>query len=127
MHEGDVYCRFRVRVEEMKQSREIIRQLIDRIPAGEVNTYGDEAVHIPPKSETYGSIEGLIHHFELINEEFCAFKILNYLARFWMGNAPQKHESHIGLLDDQVGKKRGDHFLAADILSRVIRVHVRIH
>lgn len=66
MHEGDVYCRFRVRVEEMKQSREIIRQLIDKIPAGEVNTYGDEAVHIPPKRETYGSIEGLIHHFELI-------------------------------------------------------------
>ena len=65
MHEGDVYCRFRVRVEEMKQSREIIRQLIDNIPAGPVDTYADEAVHIPSKSETYGSIEGLIHHFEL--------------------------------------------------------------
>ncbi len=66
MHEGDVYSRFRVRVEEMKQSREIIRQLIDRIPGGSVNTYDDEAIHIPDKSETYGSIEGLIHHFELI-------------------------------------------------------------
>ena len=66
MHEGDVYARFRVRVEEMKQSRQIIRQLIDRIPEGPVNTYDDQAVHIPDKAETYGSIEGLIHHFELI-------------------------------------------------------------
>jgi len=66
MHEGDVYCRFRVRVEEMKQSVAIIRQLIDKIPDGSVNTHDDKAVHIPDKSETYGSIEGLIHHFELI-------------------------------------------------------------
>ncbi|MBI1372141.1 MAG: NADH-quinone oxidoreductase subunit D [Phycisphaera sp.] len=66
MHEGDVYCRFRVRVEEIKQSMIIIRQLIDKIPGGSVNAYADEAVHIPDKKETYGSIEGLIHHFELI-------------------------------------------------------------
>jgi NADH-quinone oxidoreductase subunit D len=66
MYEGDVYARFRVRVEEIKQSIHIINQLIDDIPGGPVNTYVDEAVHIPPKQETYGSIEGLIHHFELI-------------------------------------------------------------
>ena len=65
MHEGDVYCRFRVRVEEIKQSVQIIRQLIDRIPDGPTNVYEDVAVHIPAKAETYGSIEGLIHHFEL--------------------------------------------------------------
>jgi len=66
MHEGDVYCRYRVRVEEIKQSVHIIRQLIDNLPGGSVNTYDDEAVHIPSKAETYGSIEGLIHHFELL-------------------------------------------------------------
>ena len=66
MHTGDVYCRFRIRVEEMKQSMLIIRQLIDKIPSGPVNAYEDDAVHIPEKAETYGSIEGLIHHFELI-------------------------------------------------------------
>lgn len=65
-HEGDVYARFRVRVEEIRQSCEIIRQLIDKIPQGPVNVYNDEPVHIPDKSETYGSIEGLIQHFELI-------------------------------------------------------------
>lgn len=66
MHEGDVYTRFRIRIEEMKQSRDIINQLIDRIPGGSVNAFDDEAVALPTKSETYGSIEGLIHHFELI-------------------------------------------------------------
>jgi NADH-quinone oxidoreductase subunit D len=66
MHEGDVYCRFRVRIEEIKQSIQIIRQIIDRIPAGPVNALPDEKMHIPSKAETYGSIEGLIHHFELI-------------------------------------------------------------
>jgi NADH-quinone oxidoreductase subunit D len=66
MHDGDVYARYRVRLEEMKQSIEIIRQLIDNIPQGPVNVYADEALALPPKSETYGSIEGLIHHFELI-------------------------------------------------------------
>jgi NADH-quinone oxidoreductase subunit D len=64
-HDGDVYSRYRVRVEEMKQSLHIVRQLIDDIPDGPVDTYSDEAVHIPSKRETYGSIEGLIHHFEL--------------------------------------------------------------
>jgi NADH-quinone oxidoreductase subunit D len=66
MHQGDCYARFRVRVEEMKQSIAIIKQLIDDIPGGPVNTYEDEGVHIPAKAETYGSIEGLIQHFELI-------------------------------------------------------------
>jgi NADH-quinone oxidoreductase subunit D len=66
MRDGDCYARFRVRLEEMRQSAHIVRQLIDQIPPGPVNTYADEAVHIPAKAETYGSIEGLIHHFELI-------------------------------------------------------------
>ena len=66
MESGCCYARFRVRVEEMKQSVAIIKQLIDRIPGGPVNAYDDEAVHLPSKAETYGSIEGLIHHFELI-------------------------------------------------------------
>ena len=64
--EGDCYSRFRVRVEEIKQSRDIIRQLIDNLPGGSSSLGADEKSHIPSKAETYGSIEGLIHHFELI-------------------------------------------------------------
>lgn len=64
--EGDAYMRYLVRVEEIKQSVKIIEQLIDRIPAGPVDTFADGKVAKPPKADVYGSIEGLIQHFELI-------------------------------------------------------------
>jgi NADH-quinone oxidoreductase subunit D len=64
--EGDAYARFRVRVEEIKQSMHIVRQLIDNIPGGPVDTYADAKMVKPPKKDVYGSIEGLIQHFELV-------------------------------------------------------------
>ena len=64
--EGDVYARFIVRVEEIKQSCEIIRQLIDKIPAGPIDAFADSKVVKPNKKDVYGSIEGLIQHFEII-------------------------------------------------------------
>ncbi len=64
--EGDCYARFRVRVEEIKQSMAIIDQLIDNIPGGPVDAFADSKVVKPNKKDVYGSIEGLIQHFELI-------------------------------------------------------------
>jgi len=64
--EGDCYARFRVRMEEMRQSLQIVRLLIDNIPTGPVNVLPDEKLALPDKREVYFSIEGLIHHFELI-------------------------------------------------------------
>lgn len=66
MTTGDVYARYLVRVEEMKQSAAIIRQLIDSIPAGPVNVSPEGKDVLPPKEQVYSSIEGLIQHFELI-------------------------------------------------------------
>ena len=63
---GDVYARYLVRLEEMRQSLGIIAQLIDNIPPGPVDVSPDEKVTLPDKREVYFSIEGLIHHFELI-------------------------------------------------------------
>jgi NADH-quinone oxidoreductase subunit D len=64
--DGDCYGRFRVRVEEIKQSLHILEQLIDRIPEGPVDAFSDSKMVKPPKKDVYGSIEGLIQHFELI-------------------------------------------------------------
>jgi len=64
--EGDVYARFCVRTEEVRQSLKIIDQLVDKIPQGPIDTFSDAKMVKPPKSEVYGSIEGLIQHFELI-------------------------------------------------------------
>jgi NADH-quinone oxidoreductase subunit D len=66
MTTGDVYARYLVRLEEMKQSLHIIRQLIDRIPPGPVNVSPEGKEVLPPKEQVYSSIEGLIQHFELI-------------------------------------------------------------
>ena len=64
--DGDVYTRFLVRIEEIKQSVKIIEQLIDHIPGGPIDTFADSKMVIPDKSDVYGSIEGLIQHFQLI-------------------------------------------------------------
>lgn len=66
MTTGDVYARYLVRLEECKQSIHIIRQLIDNIPPGPVNISPEGKEVLPPKDQVYSSIEGLIHHFELI-------------------------------------------------------------
>ncbi|GIW77226.1 MAG: NADH-quinone oxidoreductase subunit D [Phycisphaerae bacterium] len=66
MTTGDVYARYLVRMEEMKQSAHIIRQLIDHIPPGPVNVSPEGKEVLPPKDQVYSSIEGLIQHFELI-------------------------------------------------------------
>ncbi len=63
---GDVFSRFLVRVEEMKQSVAIIEQLIDRIPGGPMNVGDDGKLTKPDKNAVYGSIEGMIQHFELV-------------------------------------------------------------
>jgi NADH-quinone oxidoreductase subunit D len=66
MTTGDVYARYLVRLEELKQSLQIIRQLIDNIPPGPVNVSPEGKDVLPPKDQVYSSIEGLIQHFELI-------------------------------------------------------------
>jgi NADH-quinone oxidoreductase subunit D len=62
---GDCLSRYHVRLEEIRQSRRIIDQLIDRIPAGSIDSEADAKMRIPPKGEVYGSIEATIQHFEI--------------------------------------------------------------
>jgi NADH-quinone oxidoreductase subunit D len=63
---GDCLCRFLVRLEELRQSRRIIDQLIDRIPGGPINALPDTKMTLPEKGDVYGSIEATIQHFELV-------------------------------------------------------------
>jgi NADH-quinone oxidoreductase subunit D len=63
---GDAYARYVVRNEEIRQSCAIIEQLIDNIPGGPCDAFADSKVVKPRKKDVYGSIEGLIQHFELI-------------------------------------------------------------
>ncbi len=64
---GDVYDRYRVRVQEMRESVKIIRQALEKLPGGPFRV-DNHKVAPPPKEEIYLSMEALIHHFKLWTE-----------------------------------------------------------
>ncbi len=64
---GDVYDRYLVRLEEMRQSVRIIEQAIERLPDGPLNV-DDPRVILPPKSKATSEMESMIHHFKLVME-----------------------------------------------------------
>jgi NADH-quinone oxidoreductase subunit D len=61
--EGDNFDRYLVRLEEIRQSVRIIRQVIKQIPEGPVNI-SDWRIVLPPKEAVYNTIEGTIANFE---------------------------------------------------------------
>ncbi len=63
---GDCYARYMVRMLEMQESIKIIEQALENLPAGPINSEIAGKVTLPEKMEVYGSIEGLIHHFEMV-------------------------------------------------------------
>jgi NADH-quinone oxidoreductase subunit D len=66
---SDVYDRFRVRMAEMYQSREIVKQCIETMPVGPINVE-DRKIVPPPRQELDNSMEAVIHHFKLWTEGF---------------------------------------------------------
>lgn len=62
---GDIYDRYLVRIEEMRQSIRIIEQVCRNIPGGDY-TVRDRGIVLPEKKDVYGNIEGLMNHFMLI-------------------------------------------------------------
>ncbi len=64
---GDVYDRYLVRVEELRQSVRILEQAIKRLPDGPVNV-DDHRVILPPKSKATSDMESMIHHFKQVME-----------------------------------------------------------
>jgi len=59
---GDCYDRYLIRMEEMRQSIKIIRQVLADFPEGEINV-GDAKSTLPDKERVLMSMEELIHHF----------------------------------------------------------------
>jgi NADH-quinone oxidoreductase subunit D len=66
---GDGWDRFKVRIQEMRESVKIIRQAIEGLPEGPVLA-DDRKIVLPPRHELSTSMEALIHHFKLVTEGF---------------------------------------------------------
>ena len=64
---GDCYDRYLVRIEEMRQSALILRQVIDKLPGGPINV-ADWKNAVPPKAQVMTKMEELIHHFIVVTE-----------------------------------------------------------
>jgi len=75
---GDVYDRYLVRIEEMRQALRIVQQAMDKLPMGPVRSNNRKFVP-PPRAELATSMEAVIHHFKLWTEGFTLPKGYVYL------------------------------------------------
>jgi NADH-quinone oxidoreductase subunit D len=69
---GDVYDRYKVHMDEMRESVRIVAQCLDKLEEteGEPWIADDRKVVLPPRHELHTSMESLIHHFKIVTEGF---------------------------------------------------------
>lgn len=101
---GDVYDRYMVRLEEIRQSLNILVQCADRIKPGPIWSE-DKRVRIPDKDVVYNTMEGMIHHFKFFmsgfevppGEAYTAVEASNGELGFYIVSkgAPQAHRLRI--------------------------------
>jgi NADH-quinone oxidoreductase subunit D len=103
--ENDVYARYLVRIEEMRQSARIVKQALEGMPAGR---WTADAPHIvlPEREKMKTQMEALIYHFKIVTEGF----------RVPAGEVYQVIESPRG----EVG-----YYVVSDGTAKPYRVHVR--
>jgi NADH-quinone oxidoreductase subunit D len=67
--QGDVYARYQVRMAEMEQSLDLVREIADKMPEGDYKNM-DPKLTPPPRSEMNRSMEAVIHHFKLVTQGY---------------------------------------------------------
>jgi NADH-quinone oxidoreductase subunit D len=102
---GDVYDRYLVRMEEMRQSVRILEQAAQRLPDGPVNI-DDNRVILPPKSGLMSDMEQMIHHFKQVME----------------GPRPPAGESYVAV-ESPKGEK--GYYMVSDGTSKPVRWRIR--
>lgn len=102
---NDVYSRYLVRVEEMRQSARIIQQALEGMPEG---PYRADAPHVvlPDREKMKTQMEALIYHFKIVTEGF----------RVPEGEVYQAIESPRG----EVG-----YYIVSDGTAKPYRAHIR--
>jgi NADH:ubiquinone oxidoreductase subunit D len=65
---GDVYDRYKCRMEELRQSNRIIKQCVEQLPRGPVMAPDAPRYTLPPKDRVLQDMESMIRHFVLITK-----------------------------------------------------------
>jgi NADH-quinone oxidoreductase subunit D len=102
---GDVYDRYLVRMEEMRQSIRILQQAVDRLPDGPVNI-DDARMILPPKHKATSEMESMIHHFKQVME----------------GQRPPVGECYVAV-ESPKGEK--GYYMVSDGTSKPVRWRIR--
>jgi NADH-quinone oxidoreductase subunit D len=66
---GDCFDRYAIRLNEIRESIRIIRQILEQLPTGDYRIQ-DKKVTPPPRARIDESMEALIHHFKIFTEGF---------------------------------------------------------
>jgi NADH-quinone oxidoreductase subunit D len=66
---GDCFDRYAIRLNEVRESLRLVRQILDKMPAGDFRIQ-DKKVTPPPRARIDESMEALIHHFKIFTEGF---------------------------------------------------------
>ncbi len=66
---GDAFDRYAIRLNEIRESMRIVRQILDKMPEGDYRIQ-DKKVTPPPRARIDESMEALIHHFKIFTEGF---------------------------------------------------------
>ncbi|MGI8774754.1 MAG: NADH dehydrogenase (quinone) subunit D [Actinomycetota bacterium] len=67
--DGDVYARYKIRMDEMRESVKIVEQLAAKMPDGDFKNMDPKVTH-PPREELGRSMEAVIHHFKLSTQGY---------------------------------------------------------
>ena len=123
LKEGDVYARYLVRIQELRESLKIVEQALNKLPLGAVRSSNRKFVP-PPRSEIGVDMEALIHHFKLWTEGFSAPKAAIY-------SAIESPRGELGvLLEGDGGPKpyrihmRTPSFDNLGVLSQIVKGHL---
>src|SRR5207302_3194226 len=67
--EGDVFARYIIRVQELRESIALVRQALDGMPEGPTKADAPKVV-LPDREKMKTQMEAMIYHFKIITEGF---------------------------------------------------------
>jgi NADH-quinone oxidoreductase subunit D len=104
-HDGDVFARYMCRVQELRESLEIVKQALAGMPEGSIKADAPKVV-LPDREKMKTEMEALIYHFKIITEGFAV---------------------PVGEVYQAVESPRGEmgYYIVSDGTAKPYRVHMR--